>query len=109
MTDTSPAAELRAAAERIRTLAVDADDARPAPWAPGAAGSVISKGATGADYVTGYTTPSGTAVAAYIAAMGPGVGAVLADWLVATAHPDWHDHLAPHALAVARQINGSQR
>jgi hypothetical protein len=38
----------------------------------------------------------------------------LADWLDAevarlttTAHPDWHDLLAPHALRIARLINRS--
>lgn len=51
----------------------------------------------------------------YIAAMGPSVGAALADWLDATAtslaastHPDWQEIVAQHPLAVARAINGGQ-
>lgn len=53
------------------------------------------------------------ALAAYIAAMGPGVGTALAAWLDseaarlrAVAHPAWHDAVAsPNALTIARAIN----
>ncbi|MDJ0342223.1 hypothetical protein QMK19_03355 [Streptomyces sp. H10-C2] len=40
------------------------------------------------------------------------LGAALADWLDAeatrlttTAHPDWHETVAPHAIRIARLIN----
>lgn len=49
-----------------------------------------------------------------LAAMHPGVGAALADWLdevaerlAVTTHPDWQDTVEPHALAVARHILGT--
>jgi hypothetical protein len=54
----------------------------------------------------------------YIATMGPGVGAALADWLdaeaarlEATALPFWQETVGRHALAVARALlgEGAQR
>ncbi|MFD5675575.1 hypothetical protein, partial [Streptomyces sp. NPDC127040] len=53
--------------------------------------------------------------AAFIAAMHPGIGTVLAELLDdhaarldATTHPGWQDSMAGPALAVARAILGSQ-
>lgn len=53
--------------------------------------------------------------AQYVAAMHPGVGAALADWLdayaehlAATTHPGWQETTAGPQLAVARAILGSQ-
>jgi hypothetical protein len=69
-----------------------------------------------ADGLRAAGTPCVTpAVGAWIALMHPGVGEALAAWLEAearriatTAHPDWHDVLAPHALAVADALLGPE-
>lgn len=52
-------------------------------------------------------------VAEYIAAMDPEVGLLLAEWLQETveslgssSHPARQEFMAPHALAIARRING---
>jgi hypothetical protein len=84
-----PAAELRAAAQRLRTLA---EAARPAPWAwreqPGAFGPIgcVEMPIPGQDAWTGMTTFTPLAspdayTAQYIAAMHPGVALALADLL----------------------------
>jgi hypothetical protein len=82
MTDTSPAAELRAAAEKIRVSvdAVRSPDGIDNSWI--AEGLIVSQGVypDGSPVypVADAATPQ---CAAYIASMGPDVGAVLADWL----------------------------
>ncbi|MFB6776534.1 hypothetical protein ACFCX0_03675 [Streptomyces sp. NPDC056352] len=126
MTDTTPAAELRAAAEKLRSLAAEAS---PAPWTVNQWGNVETAGYEEVAEV--WPLQSGPQVnAAYIAAMHPAVGLVLADWLDAAAKS--YDALVigaasvwrrsdeveerdawvakqtdQYALAVARQINGT--
>jgi hypothetical protein len=106
---TTPADELRAAAETLRTAATAADTKRPAPWTPGAAGSVLSPREGGVDYVTGYTINSGPQIAAYIALMHPDVGHALADLIDDQADGDDEGVINPWALAVARALNGDAR
>ncbi|CAL9647524.1 hypothetical protein [Streptomyces sp. enrichment culture] len=108
---TTPAQELRTAANKIRTLAkaISTPDERDQVFH--ADGTDVTQGCTGRyDVATTQTTE----LADYIAAMHPGVGTALADWLDATAatldantHPGWQDTVAPHSLAVARAINGT--
>lgn len=113
---TNPAAELHAAAEKLRTLT---NAVPPAPWTQrgiGDHGFTIHMG----DPRPGHTyevldtrmdSEEGRSLAAYIAAMGPTVGLALADWLEATASST-HDEgsaFLDEALAVARAVNtGSQ-
>ncbi|MFE1109674.1 hypothetical protein ACFW5U_27825 [Streptomyces rochei] len=107
----NPADELRTAAEKIRTLskAISAPDERDQVFH--AEGTDVTQGRTGLyDVATTQTTE----LADYIAAMHPGVGTALADWL------DFEADLitrvpgaelrgrSGHALAVARQINGGE-
>lgn len=111
---TTPADELRTAAERLRRLAATAT---PGPWE----GVVDDHGrgevdaSVWADSINYYITEkvsSGArhqADAHYIAAMHPGVGAALADWLQSEAELLANDDfpaIHAHALAVARAING---
>jgi len=109
----TPAQRLREAAAKIRKHAGDANADRPAPWEPSTAGSVISRRPGGYEYVAGFTTLKGTAVADWIALMHPGIGEPLAAWLesvaerlTATTHPEWQTTLEPHAFALADQILG---
>jgi hypothetical protein len=122
MTDTSPAAELRAAADKIRVSvdAVRSPDGIDNSWI--AEGLIVSQGVypDGSPVypVADAATPQ---CAAYIASMGPDVGAVLADWLERAGDHvrlqalccDNGEHqcsdIAAPALAIARQILGSQR
>jgi hypothetical protein len=132
MPETPPAAELRAAAARLRELA---KAATPGPWRQhdthlgqyGYAATVLSGEGNDTDLRAWLPSMSQEPWdetrnvwpdAAYIAAMGPTVGLALADWLdyvaeltdsvakhradAATPDAPW---LAP-ALAVARAING---
>ena len=133
---TTPADELRTAAETLRKLAADAT---PAPWTwkrwhsdtcpadcddPTCFLLIVGSpcGPVGdADVdrevfaVERSVQERGESDADYIAAMHPGVGLALADWLESTAesldattHPGWQETVSPHALAVARAINGGQ-
>jgi hypothetical protein len=123
----SPADELRTAAETLRHLAIaastDPHSNRPTavwefrPWkrefptdfppngtlaAPDADGrnrSLIHRGSPGAGAPWMFE-----AHGAYIAAMGPNVGALLADWLDSAAEDAEQIGPDPHALAVARAI-----
>jgi hypothetical protein len=125
---TTPSQELAAAAETLRqlTAAIHAPDLDDQSWhteecaddEQGNCPCIVAQGAIGLEYgsvplyyVADAETPE---VAAYIAAMGPNVGALLADWLddearrlAATALPDWQDVVSPHALAVARAVNAA--
>lgn len=115
----SPAAELRAAADKLRRLAAAATQG---PWE----GVVDDHGRKGIDasvwadsigyYVTEKISSGArhTADATYIAAMHPGVGIALADWLDEQAQFDqlFREGGLPtpepaRALAVARQILGT--
>ncbi|RSS11375.1 hypothetical protein [Streptomyces sp. WAC08401] len=105
----NPADELRTAAEKIRTLskAISAPDERDQVFH--AEGTDVTQGRTGLyDVATTQTTE----LADYIAAMHPGVGTALADWLESWTGIEMYEaHALPedarHALAVARQINGT--
>jgi hypothetical protein len=127
---TTPADELRTAAEKIRRLskAIDAPGLPDQSWHTEACASeergdcpcIVAQGSYEAGpygtpqpmyYVADAETPE---CAAYIAAMHPGVGVALADWLdntatslAANAHPGWQDLVAADALAVARAINAA--
>lgn len=112
---TTPADELRAAAEKLRADADAARKASPPPWT--VTDERVVRCADGVIVADRSCTdhPAERADLPYIAAMHPGVGAALADWLEATAdrlavstHPGWQDTAAPLPLAVARQILGSQ-
>ncbi|MFD4740586.1 hypothetical protein ACFWNQ_24960 [Streptomyces virginiae] len=107
----TPAEELRVAAEKLRTLSTEASEP---PWTVNQWGNVESADFAEAAEVWPLQAKPG-ANADYIAAMHPGVGAALADWLdayaehlAATTHPGWQETTAPVQLAVARQILGSQ-
>ncbi|MFD3336119.1 hypothetical protein ACFWV1_26250 [Streptomyces sp. NPDC058700] len=114
---TSPADELRAAAEKLREHAHYATDgpwvATPdiliGGWAVAQAPLKNPEGPYLADFVRDWD-------ARYIALMDPGVGHALADWLDHHAHiltaatqydPD--SNLARPALKVARALNGDAR
>jgi hypothetical protein len=117
---TTPADELRAAAARLRELATDATDG---PWIPDDPNTrwgddrdhqLVGGGKILATFDNDYKGPLN---ATYAAAMHPGVGAALADWLDSEAgewdpDPDvihtWDAHFE-RALAVARLINQEQQ
>jgi len=118
---TTPADELRAAAEKLRALAAAAT---PLPWRKHDAAyphlviqapvDVPASECTG--MISTNLTPNEDGDAAYIAAMHPGVGAALADWLdrmadATEAVNDWTlgavATLNLEALAVARAINAA--
>ncbi|NED75333.1 hypothetical protein G3I51_24020 [Streptomyces sp. SID9944] len=126
----TPADELRAAADKLRHLAATASDDSGSPhwtatrhfpdqpdsgftslWAAG--GRPLLAGGGGRGRPPAYVSAP---VGDYIAAMGPGVGAALADWLTEYAasldkatHPEWQETVAPRPLAVARAILGGAR
>lgn len=117
----TPAEELRAAAEQLRTLAKAATQPpwhvveydQPDDFEAGLGQSPESLDIVGHGYEGGGFDK--LTDAQYVAAMHPGVGAALADWLdsyakslAATTHPGWQETTAGPALAVARQILGSQ-
>lgn len=107
---TTPADELRAAATKLRELiaVVEHDIATNPYWAssehpPHVYPSLYARGVD-----DGLGGPAG----ALAAAMHPGVGLALADWLDDEArrlahatHPDWQETVSPHAVALARIIN----
>jgi hypothetical protein len=109
---TTPADELRAAAAIFRRLAADVSAPDPRDQVFHADGTDVTQGRSPGMYDVAETqTPE---LAAYIAAMHPGVGAALADWLeheadrlAASTHPDWQEAIGSHALAVARQITAA--
>ena len=103
----TPADELRAAATKLRELATAASSA---PWTVNTWGNVETAGLEEVAEVWPLQASPGVN-AAYIAAMGPNVGAALADWLDSWTGIDLYEagslpEDARHALAVARQING---
>ncbi|MFF1604192.1 hypothetical protein ACFVYV_43405 [Streptomyces mirabilis] len=125
---TTPADELRAAAEKLRQLVTFLGDNR-GPWyvTTGESGypqSISNKGVPYcvADCHESPNIPVFT-IAPYIATMHPGVGKALADWLTethteVTAAEGTEYALHPNggvftsweaALAVARAINGSEQ
>lgn len=124
MTDTTPADELRTAAEKLRETAIAAGGSgwiadhysegtivRPS-------GSEVSLFVLAADGARAVGTPCVTPpIGAHIALMHPGVGLALADWLDKEAAfwqsavtSDAHGHRPTGAaLAVARQVLGPAR
>jgi hypothetical protein len=112
MSDTaSPADELRAAADKLRALITDLRDCR-GPW------YVVNRKQRpypqridniGVPYVVASTTTDPShppTIADYIAAMHPGVGRAVADWLTAAADEAETIGTDPEALAVAQAILG---
>lgn len=118
MNDPNPAVEIKAAAERLRSLASAISTPDPAHQAFHAEGCDVTQGAYPGLYDVATTqTPE---LAEFIAAMHPGVGEALALWLdhlaelvesvtrkrpdAATAEAEW---IGP-GLEVARQILGAE-
>lgn len=126
----TPADELRTAADKVRKLiaAAPSEHWGNRPWhveecsdtdTMEACPCIVAQGEyrdfdqpqdPPVQYVADAETPE---FAAYIAAMHPGVGAALADWLTEyatsldkTTHPGWQETVAPRPLAVARAILG---
>ena len=122
MTTDTPAAELRAAAEKLRDLAAAVGDPdRPGrPWHTDQCGDksrgecpcIVAQGhtsttsgvSTSLNYIADTEHPD---LAAYIAAMDPSVGLALADWLDSAAEDAEQIGADHHALAVARRILGT--
>lgn len=100
---TTPANELRTAAEKIRRLAMGAP-ANNQPWRY-AKGLPSDSVRTATGWEVAYGDAPGDLQ--YIAAMHPGVGLALADWLSSAADDAQQIGADPHALAVARQILGT--
>lgn len=101
--------ELRTAAQKIRALAkaISTPDERDQVFH--ADGTDVTQGRTGLYDVATTQTPE---LADYIAAMHPGVGTALVAWLESWTGIEMYEagslpEDARHALAVARQINGS--
>jgi hypothetical protein len=116
----SAADELRAAAETLRSLAAPMAEQHPGPWTvhnPTGYPQAVFSPAT--DVILCETLDEIDAPkpsAPYIAAMHPGVGAALADWLgyeadlLRTSGAGGEARgRAEQALAVARAINGTSR
>lgn len=124
MTDTTPAAELRAAATKLRALASKATSGICPDWIYSAVRHVARNCNMDCshDEHQGWDQPEWDRYedSPYIAAMGPAVGLALADWLDGTAatieavlrkHEDAAtetSHWVAPALAVARALNGGQ-
>lgn len=109
MTQPSPADTLRAAATRLREHATTAS---PGPWAVNQWGNVETSQREEMAEVWPLQAKPG-ANAAYIAAMHPGVGQALADWLGSWTGIDLYEagslpEDARHALTIARVILGDQ-
>lgn len=116
---TTPADKLRAAAEKLRKLTGQAIEG---PWtATWSEQQYELKGPSSVDPIAEWTyaiatwepkaseqrAECDTADADYIAAMHPGVGLALADWLESEAEFGADPGIGPAALTVARLINGS--
>lgn len=106
----TPADEMLAAADKIRHAADTAHRASPSPWTVDDKEYVV-RAADGMIVADRSCTdhPAERADLPYIAAMHPGVGAALADWLEwqAAALDEGRIAIPDAALAVARQINGT--
>lgn len=122
MTTPAPADELKTAAATLRklTAAIHAPDLDDQAWhteecaddEQGNCPCIVAQGAIGLlagpstpiYYIADAETPE---VAAYIAAMGPDVGELLADWLDSAAEDAMQIGPDPRALAVARAVNAA--
>lgn len=136
MPDLTPAAELRAAAARLRQLAADTS---PGPWPLAYDTCCTTEDCPHAPWVSGvgplthvesdHGEDAMSAAVHWIAAMHPGVGVALADWLddaargcdatVVAARRVWpldcdeseafiQEQAPARALAVARALGGAQ-
>jgi hypothetical protein len=96
----TPADELRIAAEKIRRLsaAVSAPDERDQAFH--ADGCDVTQGRS--PWMYDVATAQTPELAAFIAAMGPGIGVALADWLDSEA--DHGNGIDPAALTLARRF-----
>ena len=109
---TTPADELRTAAEKLRRDAEAARRASPPPWTVTAERVVrCADGMIVADR-SGTDHPAERTDLPYIAAMHPGVGAALADWLGSWGGVEIDEHASMpddlrHALVIARAINAA--
>jgi hypothetical protein len=105
----TPADELRAAADKLRSLAATATEG---PWHQSGIGDQgWTVDAPKAFIAETEDSEKGRADADYIAAMHPGVAKALVGWLEAEEFRVLHNGRGPelhHALAVARAINRSQ-
>ncbi|MFI2078598.1 hypothetical protein [Streptomyces triculaminicus] len=110
MTDTNPVALLRAAADRLRTLATSASHEGRTAWATG-----HTEGSRSPVVVDDQKYPSVLIetwaerledVNAYIAAMDPRVGLALADLLDDLADGDDEGVINPWALPLAERVLG---
>ncbi|MFI0156157.1 hypothetical protein [Streptomyces lydicus] len=110
---TSPAATLRAAANKLRALAHAATYEDRTTWAPGHTKGSLSAVVLDHPERPGVLIEIWAAhledVNAYIAAMGPALGLALADWLAGAAEDAEQIGASHHALTVARQILGSDQ
>jgi hypothetical protein len=108
---TTPADELRTAATAIRQRA---EAATPGPWTSTGIGDFgWTVGAPTRHVAESEDSEQGRADADYIAAMHPGVGLLLANWLDSWDNADIDEHAAMpddlrHALLIARTLNGGQ-
>lgn len=108
---TTPAEELRAAAEKLRQDAEAARLASPLPWFVTDEHVVRCADESIVADRSSTTRPQDRADLPYIAAMHPGVGTALAKWLISWGGIELEEfgplpEDAQHALAVARAING---
>jgi len=107
----TPADELAAAAAKIRALASDATEGPwmaedpNQQWGDDQDHRLVGGGKILATFSSDHNGPLN---AMYAAAMHPGVTLALADWLDSDARDAREIGPDPHALAVARAINGSQ-
>lgn len=116
---TSPADTLRIAADKLHALAMTATHEDRTTWTPG-----HTKGSLSAVVIDDPERPSVLietwaprleAVNDYIAAMNPATGLALADWMenvadrVRKTGEEWVGADLHHALAVARQVLGSDQ
>lgn len=109
----TPADELRAAAEKLTSLITFLGDNR-GPWKVGTppSGYPQSISNVGVPYCVADTHEDPSipvfTIAPYIATMHPGVGKALVAWLESAERDAREISPDPHALAVARQLNGGQ-
>ncbi|MFD7616607.1 hypothetical protein [Streptomyces sp. NPDC059802] len=116
---TTPADELRQAAALLRDKAAAATHEGRTRWATGhTLGSrspvVLDDPEQPSVLIETYAARL-ESVNRYLALLGPATGLAIADWLDATAarldrdaHPGWQAEVNPQALAVARQILGTE-
>lgn len=105
---TTLADELRTAAETLRRLA---EAATPSPWTETGIGDFgWTVGSPTRSIAETEDNEQGRTDAAYIAAMHPGIGVALADWLDETArNSEPFGSINTRAVEMARAINGGEQ